>query len=190
MPGRPRARFPEDSLLAAMLGEDAPVEARRAARRLRAEGAPVVAVDDGLASLARGLAQSEVSRSPAVLDVLPPLFWIEARPADDAGIAGWVVERKGGGLALRGFTLAGRDGALPEPEGTATLPYGPGHPEEDGPTRAARGLVAAVGLPEMLAGMGESSPILLVPADPAAGDAALLRGLRLSVAMAPDAAPT
>ena len=67
----PRLRFPEGSLLAAMLGEHAPIDLRRAARRLRAEGAPALAIDDGIAGLASGLAFSGVSRSPAVLDVLP-----------------------------------------------------------------------------------------------------------------------
>ncbi|MFC0409743.1 hypothetical protein [Roseomonas elaeocarpi] len=187
-----RPRFPENSLLVAMLGEQAAVEARRAARRLRAEGAPILAVDDEIAALARGLAGSEVSRSPAVPDALPPLFWLETGREDDAGvrrIAGWVVEKKRGGLAAHGFGIAPGPGALPEPEGSATVFFGAGAGEEDEETRTVRGLVTAVALPEMLAQMGESSPVVLMPADPSAQDAALLRGLRLSVAMSPDSAP-
>lgn len=47
----PRLRFPEGSLLAAMLGEHAPIDVRRAAQRLRAEGAPALAIDNGIAGL-------------------------------------------------------------------------------------------------------------------------------------------
>ncbi|WP_198381063.1 hypothetical protein [Roseomonas sp. KE2513] len=176
-----------------MLGEHAPVEARRAARRLRAEGAPAAAIDDSIADLARGLALSEVSHSPAVLDALPPLFWLEARPEDAAGnggIGGWVVERKRGGLAIRAFSIgAGRE-AVPEAEGTATLPFGADTPEEGDGIRYVRGLVTAVGLPGVLAEIGESSPVVVMPADPSEGEAGLLRGFRLSVVMSPDAAPT
>ena len=192
MQGLPRPRFPEDSLLAAMLGERAPVDVRRAARRLRAEGAPALAVDDDIAGLARGLALSEVSRSPAVLDALPPLFWIEARRGeeDDAGgIGGWVVERKRGGLAVRGFAIAAGVEAAPEPAGTVTVAFGAGAPEEDEETRSVRGQVAAVSLPEMLSQMGESSPVMLMPAEAPDRDASLLRGFRLSVAISPDSAP-
>jgi hypothetical protein len=74
-----KVKFPEGSLLAAMLNNQTPVDVRRAARRLRAEGAPALVVDDEIAALADGLSVSEVSRSPAVLDVLPPLFWLEAQ---------------------------------------------------------------------------------------------------------------
>ncbi|WP_043834361.1 hypothetical protein [Muricoccus aerilatus] len=192
MQGRPRARFPEGGLLAAMLGEHAPVEARRAARRLRAEGAPAAAIDDSIAELARGLALSEVSRSPAVLDALPPLFWLEARPegaSGSGGIGGWVVERKQGGLAIRGFSIAAGPEAVPEPEGTATLPFGADAQEEDA-IRHVRGLVTAISLPGVLAEIGESSPVVVMPADPSEGEAGLLRGFRLSVVMSSDAAPT
>lgn len=193
MQGRPKARFPEGGLLVAMLGEHAPVEARRAARRLRAEAAPAAAIDDSIAELARGLALSEVSHSPAVLDALPPLFWLEARPEDASagrGIGGWVVERKPGGLAIRGFSIAARPEAVPEPEGTATLPFGGDAQEEDAGIRHVRGLIAAVGLPGVLAEIGESSPVVVMPADPSEGEAGLLRGFRLSVVMSSDAAPT
>jgi hypothetical protein len=184
---RPKPGFPATSLLAAMLGERAPVDVRRAAQRLRAEGAPALAVEDGIAELARGLALSEVSRSPALLDVLPPLFWIEARAQDPAaGIGGWVVERKGAGLALRGFRIAFGPEAVPEPAGTATLAFGAAAPAE---APDLRGLIAAVALPELMAQMGESSPILLLPAEAPADQARLLRGFRLSVAIPPDQAP-
>ena len=192
MQGLPKPRFPESSLLAAMLGERAMVDVRRAARRLRAEGAPALAVDDDIAGLARGLALSEVSRSPAVLDALPPLFWIEARRGGGSGgggIGGWVVERKGGGLSARGFGIEAGEDALAEPEATVTVTFGAGGQEEDEETRIVRGLVAAVALPEMLAQMGESSPVTLMPAEAPDGDAGLLRGFRLSVAISPDSAP-
>jgi len=189
----PRSRFPEGSLLAAMLGEHAPIDVRRAARRLRAEGAPALAIDDDIAGLARGLAFSEVSRSPAVLDALPPLFWLEAQREDGSGargISGWVVEKKRGGLAVRGFSIAFGHGAMPELEGTATVPFGTGAQEEDKETHYVRGLVTAISLPEMLSQMGEISPVVLMPADAPDQDASVLRGFRLSVAVSPDSAPT
>lgn len=182
----PKLNFPTGSLLAAMLGGQAPADIRRAAQRLRAEGAPALAVDDEIAALAHGLAGAEVARLPAVLDGLPPLFWLEARQED--GTRGWVMERKPGGLALRGFGLAG-PGAAPELEGTATLPFGTGIGEEDAEGRWVRGLVTAVALPGLMAQMGESSPVVLVPAEAAAVEAAALRGMRLSVAVSPDSLP-
>lgn len=189
---REKPRFPGNGLLVAMLGAHAPVDVRRAAQRLRAEGAPTLAVYDDVAALARGLALSEVSRSPAVLDALPPLFWFEARWEDESGtrgLRGWVAEKKGRGLAVRGFSVApGRD-AVPDATGTATVPFGPGAREEDEETQRVRGLAAAIGLPEMLSQMGESSPILLMPADASDQEAVLLRGFRLSVAMSPDSVP-
>jgi hypothetical protein len=193
MQDRPRLRFPEGSLLAAMLGEHAPIDVRRAARRLRAEGAPALAVDDDIAGLARGLAVSEVSCSPAVLDVLPPLFWLEAQREDKAGlrrINGWVVEKKRGGIVARSFGIAFGHEAAPEQEGGATVPFGMGAQEEDEETRYVRGLVTAISLPEMLSQMGESSPVLLMPADAPDQDAGVLRGFRLSMAISPDSAPT
>lgn len=186
----PRLKFPGGSLLAAMSGPQAPVEVRRAARRLRAEGAPALAADGDIARLAQGLAFSEVSRSPAVLDALPPLFWLEAQREDGAqGTGGWVVEKKQGGLAVRGFSIAPGPEAVPEPGGTRTVAFGAGAREEDEETRYVRGLVTAVSLPEMLAQMGESSPVVLMPAEPSEQDADFLRGFRLSVAMSPDSAP-
>jgi hypothetical protein len=193
MQGMLKSRFPGGSLLVAMLGEHAPMDVRRAAQRLRAEGAPALAIDDDIAGLARGLASSEVSRSPAMLDILPPLFWLEARREDGSGvrgISGWVVEKKRGGLAVRGFSIAPGHDAVPEPEGAATVLFGAGAQEEDGETRYVRGLVTAICLPEMLAQMGESSPVVLMPADAPDQDARLLRGFRLSVAISPDSAPT
>jgi len=193
MQGMPRMRFPGGSLLVAMLSEHAPMDVRRAARRLRAEGAPVLAIDDDIAGLARGLAFSEVSCSPAVLDVLPPLFWLEAQREDGSGargIGGWVVEKKQGRLAVRGFSIASDHEAVPEPEGSATVPFGAGAQEEDEQTRYVRGLVTAISLPEMLSQMGESSPVVLMPAEASDQDASFLRGFRLSVAISPDSAPT
>lgn len=190
---RSRLRFPEDSLLVAMLGEHAPMDVRRAALRLRAEGTPALVIDDDIAGLARGLAFSEVSRSPAVLDVLPPLFWLEAQREDGSGargIGGWVVEKKRGGLAVRGFSIAVGHEAMPEPEGASTVSFGAGAQEEDKETRYVRGLVTAISLPEMMSQMGESSPVVLMPADASDRDASFLRGFRLSVAISPDAAPT
>jgi hypothetical protein len=188
-----RLRFPEGSLLVAMLGEHAPVDVRRAARRLRAEGAPALAVDDDVAGLARGLALSEVSRSPAVLDVLPPLFWLEAQREDGSGargISGWVGEKKRGGLAVRGFSIASGHEAVPKPEGAATVPFGAGaQEEEDEATLYVRGLVTAISLPELLSQMGESPPVVLMPADASDRDASFLRGFRLSVAISTDALP-
>ena len=188
----PRLRFPEGSLLAAMLGEHAPIDVRRAAQHLRAEGAPALAIDDGIAGLASGLAFSDVSRSPAVLDVLPPLFWLEARRGDGPGArgpSGWILEKKPGGLAVRGFGIASGRESVPGPEGAATLPFGAGAQEEDEETRYVRGLVTAVSLPEMLSQMGEGSPVVLMPADASDRDARSLRGFRLSVAISPDSAP-
>jgi hypothetical protein len=188
----PRLRFPAGSLLVAMLAEQAPTDVRRAAQRLRAEGAPALAIDDDVAGLARGLAFSEVSRSPAVLDALPPLFWLEAQREDGSGargIIGWVVEKRGGGLAVRGFSIAPGHEAAPEPALAATVPFGPGA-DEDEETRYVRGLVTAISLPEMLSQMGESPPVVLMPADASEREAGLLRGFRLSVAIPPDAAPT
>lgn len=188
-----RSRFPEGSLLVAMLGAHAPRDVRRAAQRLRAEGAPALAIDDDIAGLARGLAFSEMSRSPAVLHVLPPLFWLEARREDGSGswgIRGWIVEKKRGGLAVRGFSIASTHEAVPEVEGAATLVFGSGAQEEDEATRYVRGLVTAVSLPELLSQMGESSPVVLMPADASDRDASFLRGLRLSVAISPGSAPT
>jgi hypothetical protein len=193
MQGRPRLKFPADSLLAAMLGEDAPMDIRRAARRLRAEGAPALAIDDDIAGLACGLAVSEVARSPAVLDVLPPLFWLEAHREDGSGahgIGGWVVEKKRGGLAVRGFSIASGPEAVPEPKGTATVPFDAGVQRDDEETSYVRGLVTAISLPEMLSQMGESSPVVLMPADASDQDASLLRGFRLAVAISPDSAPS
>ncbi|WP_159351119.1 hypothetical protein [Roseomonas harenae] len=189
----PRIRFPERSLLAAMLGEYAPTDVRRAAQRLRAEGAPALAIDDDIAGLARGLAFAEVSRSPAVLDVLPPLFWLEAEREDGSGargIGGWVVEKKSGGLAIRGFSIAFGYEAVPEPQGRATIPFGAAAQEEQEETRYVRGLVTAICLPEMLSQMGESSPVVLMPADASDQDASVLRGFRLSMAISPGSAPT
>jgi hypothetical protein len=193
MQGMPRSKFPGGSLLAAILGESAPMDVRRAARRLRAEGAPALAVDDEIAGLANGLAVAEVSRSPAVLDVLPPLFWLEASWEDGSGgrgIRGWIVEKKRGGLAIRGFSIAPDPDAEPEPEEATALPFDATVPEEDEATRYARGLVTAVSLPGMLSQMGESSPVMLMPADAPDQDAGVLRGCRLSVAISPASAPT
>lgn len=188
----PRLRFPGGSLLAAMLAEPAPVEARRAARRLRMEGAPALAVDDDIAGLAQGLARSEVSRSAAVPDALPPLFWLEAAREDAAGtrrLAGWIVEKKRGGFAARGFSLAPGPDSVPEPGEAVTVPFDAAAREDDEETRLVRGLITAIGLPEMLAQMGESSPILLLPAEAPEREAGMLRGFRLSVAISPDSAP-
>jgi hypothetical protein len=189
----PRLNFPEGSLLAAMLGENAPVDIRRAARRLRAEGAPALAVGEDIAGLAEGLAASPVSRSPAVLESLPPLFWLEARRNGEpgaSGTGGWVVEKKRGQLAARGFGVAPGSEALPETRGATTVPFGMEALEEDAETRFVRGLVTAISLPEMLSQMGESSPVVLMPADAPEQDASSLRGFRLSVAVSPDAAPS
>ena len=188
----PRLRFPEGSLLVAMLGEHAPIDVRRAAQRLRAEGAPALAIDDDVAGLASGLAFSDVSRSPAVLDVLPPLFWLEARREDGPGtrrLSGWILQNKPGCLAVRGFSIAFGHEAVPEPEGAATLPFGAAAQEEDKDTHYVRGLVTAVSLPEMLSQMGESSPVVLMPTDASDKDARVLRGFRLSVAISPASAP-
>lgn len=193
MQERQRMRFPEGSLLAAMLGEGAPVDVRRAARRLRAEAAPALAVDSDIAALAAGLATSEIARSPAVLEVLPPLFWLETRREDGlgaGGLQGWVVEKKQNGLAARGFGIAPGAEAVPEPEGATTLSFGSGTGEEDEGTRTLRGLLTAISLPELLSQMGESSPILLLPADAPGQEEGSLRGFRLSVAVSPDSAPS
>ena len=127
-----------------------------------------------------------------MLDVLPPLFWLEAQREDGPGtrgLSGWILEKKPGGLAVRGFSIAFGHEAVPEPEGAATLPFGAGAREEDEETRHVRGLVTAVSLPEMLSQMGESSPVVLMPADASDRDARFLRGFRLSVAISPDSAP-
>lgn len=182
--------FPPGSLLAAMLGEHAPTDVRRAAQRLRAEGAPALAVDDDIAALAAGLASSAVSRSAAVLDALPPLFWLEARRGEGAehpGISGWVVERKRGEVALRQFGMGVGPGTAPEREGTATLRFGAG--AEEGEADYVRGLITAVSLPEMLSQMGESAPVVLMPAEASSEEASLLRGFRLSVAVSRDSVP-
>lgn len=186
-------RFPEGSLLVAMLGEHAPMDLRRAAQRLRAEGAPALAIDDDIAALVRGLAVSDVSCSPAVLDVLPPLFWLEAQREDGSGalgLSGWALEKKRGGLAARGFSISFYDTAVPTAEGAATLPFGAGAQDDDEATRHVRGLVTAISLPELLSQMGERPPVVLMPADASERDARLLRGFRLSVAIPQDSAPT
>ncbi|WP_419899171.1 hypothetical protein [Roseomonas sp. USHLN139] len=185
-PETPRPNFPPGSLLAALLGPQAPVELRRAAQRLRAEAAPAVAVEAEIAALAAGLGGSEVARAPAVLDALPPLFWVEARQA--ARLLGWMIEKRRGGLSARGFGIADGADALPEAAETIPLPFGTAA-VEDTATLFLRGLVAAVALPEMLAQMGEASPVLLLPAEPRQAERPLLRGLRLSVAMSPDQLP-
>jgi hypothetical protein len=175
-----------------MLGDYAPIDLRRAARRLRAEGAPALAIDDDIAGLARGLASSDVSHSPAVVDALPPLFWIEAQRENGSGapgIHGWIVEKKRDGLAVRGFSIAFGHEAAPEVEGAATVPFGVCKQEEDADARYLRGLVTAISLPEMLAQMGESSPVALIPADASDRDASMLRGFRLSVAVSPESVP-
>lgn len=192
MQGMPRLRFPEGSLLLAMLGEHASIDVRRAAQRLRAEGVPAVAIDGDIAGLARDLASSEVSNSPAVLDVLPPLFWLETRREDrfdTRGLSGWIVEKKRGGLAVRGFSVTVGPEAVPKPEGSATVLFGAGAQEKGEETRFVRGLVTAVALPEMLSQMGESSPVVLMPAEASDQDARLLRGFRLSIAISPDSVP-
>lgn len=189
MQATPRAEFPAGSLLVAMLGERAPMDMRRAVRRLRAEDAPALAIDGEIAGLAQGLALAKVSRSPGVLDALPPLFWMEVRREDASGpggIGGWVVEKKRGGLAARRFSIASGNDAVPEHGVTATVTFGAEAQEEDEETRTVRGLVTAISLPEMLSQMGESSPVLLMPADAPGGDASALRGFRLSVAVPPD----
>lgn len=188
MQDKPKSKFPAGGLLASMLGPEAPVDVRRAAQRLRAEGAPAVAVEADIAALARGLAESAVSRSAALLDVLPPLFWIEGEEDAAGGVVGWVVETKPDGLAARGFRVSADTTAVPEPAGTTAVRFGTVTSEDAGAQRV-RGLVAAIALPELMAQMGESSPILLMPAEADAGEATLLRGFRLSVAMSPDAAP-
>jgi hypothetical protein len=189
----PKPKFPEGSLLVAMLGEHAPMDVRRAARRLRAEGAPALAIDDEIAGLAHGLATSEVSRARAVLDALPPLFWLEATRgagADAHGISGWVMEKKEGRLAVRGFSIGLGPEAVPVPEGTATVLFDAGAQEEDDEVGYLRGLVTAISLPDMLSQMGESSPVVLMPADASGADASFLRGFRLSVAISPTSAPS
>jgi hypothetical protein len=189
----PKSRFPEGSLLAAMSGDLAPVDIRRAARRLRAEGAPAVAINDDTASLALGLASTEISRSLAVLDVLPPLFWLEAQQEDQSGIqeiGGWIVETKQGRLAARGFRIALGAEAAPEPLGTATITFGERALEEGQDIRYLRGLITAISLPGLMAQMGESSPVVLMPADACEQDKSLLRGFRLSVAVSADSVPS
>ncbi|GEM_PF-5622376 len=186
----PRISFPSGSLLAAMLGEAAPLEARRAVRRLRAESAPALAIDDEIVGMAPGLADTEPAHSAAVLAVVPPLFWLEARRTGSAGgIDGWVVEAKPGGLAVRGFGIDDGAQAMPEPTGALLVPFGAAGPPEDAPTLYLRGLLTAASLPELLSQMGESSPIMLLAADAPAQDAGILRGLKLLVAIPPEAAP-
>lgn len=174
-----RMAFPPGSLLATLSGEGAPIELRRAARRLRAEAAPALLVEADIAALAAGLAAADIAFSPAVPDGLPPLFWVEA------GAMGWIVERKGRGLAARRFAFGA--GASPEMEGAETLAF-PGTAQAEA-APALRGLVAVVSLPGLLAQMGEASPILLMPAVATAEEAPLLKGLRLSVAISPESAP-
>ncbi|MFC3123795.1 hypothetical protein ACFOD4_01875 [Pseudoroseomonas globiformis] len=186
-----RPRFPENSLLAAMLNESAPHEARRALRRLRAEGAPAVAVEGDVTVLAGGLASSTVSQSPAVLDGLPPLFWLEAprgHVPDQGGRSGWIVEGKPNGLVARRFGIAADSQALPEPEGIWTVRFG-SDMEEDQETPVLRGLITAVSLPDMLSRMGEASPIVLMPAEAPDAHAGFLRGWRLLVALSSDSIP-
>ncbi|MCQ4158688.1 hypothetical protein NON00_01940 [Roseomonas sp. GC11] len=179
-----RMIFPEGSLLAALSGPEAPPEGRRLARHLRAEGAPAVAIGPGIIALAEGLALSEVAHSPAVPEALPPLCWIEAGPVEGAGaLAGWVVERRGDGLAARGF---GRDLGPPE---AILLAFSGRRREEEPAVRRLRGLATALSLPGVMAEMGESAPILLMPAEAAGPEATLLRGLRLSLALLRDAVP-
>jgi hypothetical protein len=72
---------------------------------------------------------------------------------------------------------------MPDPEDSATVPFGAGAQEDDEETRFVRGLVTAISLPEMLSQMRESSPVVLMPADASHQDARLLRGFRLSVAI-------
>ena len=187
-----KAAYPGGSLLAALLGPQAAVDLRRAVQRLRAEGAPAVAVEPDIAGLATGLGGAEIARSPAVLEALPPLFWVEAvreAPGGASRIEGWVLEKKPAGLAARGFSIADNPTAEPERGDSLTLPFTEGRQPEPAETGYLRGLVTAIGLPEMLAQMGESSPVLLLPATPPLAEASLLRGLRLSVALSPDAAP-
>jgi hypothetical protein len=99
------------------------------------------------------------------------------------------VEKKRGGLAIRGFSIALGSEGVPEPAGNATLPFNATVLKEDEATRYARGLVTAVSLPGMLSQMGESSPVILLPADPSDQDASVLRGYRVSVAISSAAAP-
>lgn len=186
----PKISFPGGSLLAAMLGEAAPLEARRAIRRLRAEAAPALAIDSEVAGMALGLAATEAARSAAVLAVVPPLFWLEARRAGDAGgVDGWIVETKRDGLAVRGFGIDDGAQAVPEPSGALLVPFGIAESPEDAPTLYLRGLLTAASLPELLSQMGESSPIMLLAADASAQDVGILRGLKLLVAIPPEAAP-
>jgi hypothetical protein len=189
----PKPYFPPNSLLVAMLSGPAQLEARRAARRLRAEGAPAVSADSDIIALARGLADSEISRSPAVLEAVPPLFWLEAEReglGGDRTIQGWVVEKKQGVLIAKGFQLPAGIDATPEAEDTLTLVFGSRPSDEDDETRYVRGLVAAICLPEVMAQMGESSPVALLPAEAQENEASALRGFRLSVAMSPASVPT
>lgn len=189
----PKLKFPESSLLVAMLGEHASLDVRRAARRLRAEGAPALAIGDDIADLARGLAFSEVSRSPAVLDALPPLFWLEAQRENRPGartIGGWVIEKRRGGLVARGFNIALDPEAAPEAEGATTVSFDGSRREEADDSCFIRGLVTAISLPDVLSQMGEGSPVVLIPATASDQDASFLRGFRLSVAISRDSAPS
>lgn len=187
MQDKPKPSFPRGSLLASMFGEGVPIETRRAARRLRAEGVPAVAADDEIVGLAAGLAASEISRLPVVIGSLPPLFWLEATQEGASGapcLRGWAVEKKRGGLVAKGFRLLADQGALPEAGEVLTLRFGTDlQDQEDDESRLVRGLVSAVCLPEMMAEMGENSPVAVLPAEAPEADADALRGFRLSVAM-------
>ena len=88
--GNAEVEVPWDFLLVAMLGEHAPMDVWPGARRLRAEGTAALAIDGDIAGLEQGLVFSEMSRSPSVLDVLPPLFWLEAQWEDGSGARGVV----------------------------------------------------------------------------------------------------
>ncbi|WP_426954575.1 hypothetical protein [Muricoccus radiodurans] len=79
--------------------------------------------------------------------------------------------------------------ALPKPEGTAKIPFGAGASEEGKTASRVPGPITAASMLEKLSRMGAPSPILLPPAESLSEDAGLLRGIRLSVAVSPDAAP-
>ena len=61
--------------------------------------------------------------------------------------------------------------------------------EEGVEVSSARGRIAAICSPEILAQMEEASLILLMPAEPSDEDVGVLHGFRLSVAISPAAAP-
>jgi hypothetical protein len=152
-----------------------------------------VSADGDIIGLARSLAASEISRSPAILEAVPPLFWLEAGRESIVGdrtIQGWVVEKKPGVLVAKGFHIPAGMDATPEAGDTLTLVFGSSPPDEDDETRYVRGLVAAICLPEVMAQMGESSPVALLPAEAPENEASALRGFRLSVAMSPASVPT